>query len=236
MVGARCEASWGSGVSPMIDGLIGGARLLPRKEMCIPYSLQREATQALVVSSYEVRYTGTGRLRLGVDKAAISAMGHVTKVLVAVKGVTEVKWNEISRSLLILYDQQRISSLQMAGLADEVLGGCGIHPAGSRTRELRWSLAAGTAIALSFIVGQAAPSMKVLAQALEMAGFGMTAYSVMTHRGRLLGGPKSMHLDSILAMLSVFNFGSGKALASLFLTWLVNFLEIVGWHPVSNRT
>lgn len=200
------------------------------------YYLTREATRSLLVSSYEVRYAGIGRLRLGLERTAFPAVPHIKKVLAAIQGINEVIWNELSGSLLILYEPNYLSSFQIQGLSEEVLGACGIHPVGSRKRELTWSLAAGTAIALSFIIKQAVPDLTFLAQGLEMIGFGMTAYSVITHRGRLLGGPKSLHLDSILAMLSIFNLGSTKALAGLFLTWLVNFLEIVGWQPILNCT
>lgn len=199
------------------------------------YSWQGEPGRFLHNASYEIRYEGNGRLRLGIHKASHAVVSHVEKLFGMIPGIEDVSWNELSGSLLILYDAYSFSSPQMRGIADEVLGTCGIHPAGSRNRELLWSLAAGVTIVISLLLRKAVPEPSFLVQGLEMVGFGMTAYSVITHRGRMLGGPKSLHLDSILAMLSIFNLGSAKALVGLFLTWLVNFLEIVGWKPIYSR-
>lgn len=218
---------------PLTRACAGGIQM----DRCAGNSaLSMGVSQLIQRSTYEVRFSGTGRLRLGLDAAATPVVPHLRRLISLSPGVQAVQWNEITRSLLILYDPACLSFLQARGLADEILGGCGIHPVGVRKNELLWSVTAGAALVLSFVVRHAAPAWTALNQALEIAGFGMTAYSVMTHRGRLMGGPKSLHLDSILAMLSVFNLGSNRAFAGLFVTWLVNFLEIVGWNPVASRT
>ncbi|MDF2633536.1 MAG: hypothetical protein K0R78_410 [Pelosinus sp.] len=186
--------------------------------------------------AYEIVHVIPGRVRIVIAPQLSTVFASHLSQLKTCDGINKVAWNPITRSVVVEYT---ISSMELVGILrvfDNIFAVMGYKVGGQDCRnDLFWSLLAGGAIALSFILRRFSTPNNGVASVLETAAFGITAYSVVTHCGGQNSPSKALHLDSIAGLVSMLNLGSNKAFAGLFMTWLFNFMEIVGWGPLNNR-
>lgn len=186
--------------------------------------------------AYEIVHVIPGRVRI-VIASQLSAIfaSHLSQIETC-SGINKVTWNPVTRSVVVEY---AVATMELSGVLlvfDHIFADMGYKVGGQDCRnDLFWSLLAGGAIALAFILRRVSTPNNGVASVLETAAFGITAYSVVTHCGGQNSPSKAFHLDSIAGLVSVLNLGSNKAFAGLFMTWLFNFMEIVGWVPLKNR-
>ncbi|WP_378951742.1 hypothetical protein [Pelosinus sp. sgz500959] len=185
--------------------------------------------------AYEIVHVIPGRVRIVVAPHLAGVFAtHLTR-LEACTDIRRVTWNGITRSLLIEYSVDKMELSSILAVLDQIFAAMGYTVGGRDCRnDLFWSLLAGGTIALAFILRRVAPNNGVVTL-LETAAFGITGYSVMTHCGGQNSPSRNLHLDSIAGLVSVLNRGSNKAFAGLFMTWLFNFMEIVGVLPLHNK-
>jgi len=186
--------------------------------------------------AYEIVHVIPGRVRIVIAPQLAALFASHLSQLDNCSGINKVTWNPITRSVLVEYT---VVSMELSGILlvfDNIFAVMGYKVGGQDCRnDLFWSLLAGGAIALSFILRRFSTPNNGIASMLETAAFGITAYSVVTHCGGRNSHSKAFHLDSIAGLVSMVNHGSNKAFAGLFMTWLFNFIEIVGWGPLNNR-
>lgn len=186
--------------------------------------------------AYEIVHVIPGRVRIVIAPQLATLFASHLSQFKACNGIHKVTWNSITRSVVVEY---AVASIELPGILlvfDNIFAVMGYKVGGQDCRnDLFWSLLAGGAIALSFIVRRFSTPNNGIASVLETAAFGITAYSVVTHCGGRNSHSKALHLDSIAGLVSMLNFGSNKAFAGLFMTWLFNFMEIIGWGPLNSR-
>jgi hypothetical protein len=164
---------------------------------------------------------------------------EIVKRLAIFSGITSVGGNPITRSVVIEYENVKKQESEILLNLNGIIYDRGYRTGGQNCQnQLFWSLTAGGALLLSFISRKIGVNQG-LVSLLEMTGFGITAYSVATHcDGQQNNVPsKAMHLDTITGLVSMLSIGSDKdrVFGGLFLTWLFNFLEIIGWLPITRR-
>lgn len=185
--------------------------------------------------AYEVVHMISGRVRIVVAPHLATAFATHLAQLETCSFIKKVAWNGITRSLVIEYNADTREVTQVLLVVDQIFATMGYRVGGQNCQQdLLWSLLAGGAIGLAFVARRVAPSSGI-ASILEIAAFGITGYSVMTHCSGQNNPSRKLHLDSIAGLISVLNTGSNKAFAGLFMTWLFNFMEIVGLIPLANR-
>lgn len=185
--------------------------------------------------AYEIVHAITGRVRIVISPQLAGVFASHLPQLETCSGVKRVTWNVITRSVVVEYFPEKIELSRVLLVLDQIFAAMGYQVGGQDCRnDLFWSLLAGGVITLAFVLRRANSNSGV-ASVLETAAFGITGYSVMTHCGGQHSPSRKLHLDSIAGLISVLNCGSNKAFAGLFMTWLFNFMEIVGWLPLNNR-
>jgi len=185
--------------------------------------------------AYEIVHVLPGRVRIVVEAHLVALFSNHLLQLETSRGIDKVTWNAITGSVLIEYTAATTDLSSILLVFDQIFAAMGYRVGGQDCRnDLFWSLLAGGAIAVAFILRQVSPSSG-LTSVLETAAFGITGYSVMTHCSGQNSPSRKHHLDSIAALVSVLNCGSNKAFAGLFMTWLFNFMEVIGWLPLKNR-
>jgi hypothetical protein len=162
---------------------------------------------------------------------------EIVKRLAILSGITSVVGNPITRSVVIEYEIFKKQEADILLNLNGIIYDMGYRAGGQNCQnQLFWSLTAGGALLLSFISRKIGVNQG-LVSLLEMTGFGITAYSVATHcDGQQNNVPsKAMHLDTITGLVSMLSIGSDKdrVFGGLFVTWLFNFLEIIGWLPIT---
>ena len=186
--------------------------------------------------AYEIVHAIPGRVRIVIAPQLSGIFASHLSQLETGNGINKVSWNPVTRSVLVEYT---VAVLDLPGVLlvlDHIFAEMGYKVGGQNCRnDLFWSLLAGGAIALAFVLRRVSTPNNGVASVLETAAFGITAYSVVTHCGGQNSPSKAFHLDSIAGLVSVLNLGSNKAFAGFFMTWLFNFMEIVGWVPLKNR-
>lgn len=184
--------------------------------------------------AYEIVHMISGRVRIVVAPHLATVFATHLVQLETCNFIKKVTWNGITRSLVIEYNATNQEVAQVLLVVDQIFATMGYRVGGQNCQQdLLWSLLAGGAIVLAFVARRAAPSSGI-ASTLEAAAFGITGYSVMTHCSGQNNPSRKLHLDSIAGLISVLNSGSHKAFAGLFMTWLFNFMEIVGFIPLAN--
>lgn len=186
--------------------------------------------------AYEIVHVIPGRVRIVIAPQLATLFASHLSQLQTCNGIINVTWNPITRSVLVEYTASSVDLSGVLLVFDNIFAVMGYKVGGQDCRnDLFWSLMAGGAIALSFILRRISAPNNGVATVLETAAFGMTAYSVVTHCGGQNSPSKALHLDSISGLVSMLNLGSNRAFAGLCMTWLFNFMEIIGWGPLNNR-
>ncbi len=185
--------------------------------------------------AYEIVHVLPGRVRIVIASSLSVLFSSHLPQLEEISGINKVTWNPVTRSVVVEY---AVVTMELSGVLlvfDQIFAEMGYKVGGQNcSNDLFWSLLAGGAIVLAFALRRVTPNSGA-ASVLETAAFGITAYSVVTHCGGQNSSSKALHLDSIAGLVSVLNLGSNRAFAGLFMTWLFNFMEIVGWVPLKNR-
>ncbi|SFL50388.1 hypothetical protein [Pelosinus propionicus] len=185
--------------------------------------------------AYEVVHVLPGRVRIVIASSLSAGFASHLSRLEASRAIHKVIWNPITRSVVVEYAAANLELSEVVLVFDQIFAEMGYKVGGQNcSNDLFWSLLAGGAIALAFALRRVTPNSGA-ASMLETAAFGITAYSVVTHCGGQNSSSKALHLDSIAGLVSVLNLGSNRAFAGLFMTWLFNFMEIIGWTPLKNR-
>ena len=184
--------------------------------------------------AYEIVHVIPGRVRIVVASPLATVFGTYLPQLATSSFIKSVVWNEITRSVVIEYIPERGELSGVLLVVDQIFKAMGYQVGGKDCRhDLFWSVLAGGTIAVAFVLRRLAPSSGV-ASIAEAAAFAITGYSVMTHCSGQHSPSRKLHLDSIAGLVSVLNRGSNKVFPGLFMTWLFNFMEIIGVIPLAN--
>lgn len=185
--------------------------------------------------AYEIVHVISGRVRIVVAPHLATLFATHLVALGASSFIKKVTWNGVTRSVVIEYIPDNTELAEVLLALDQIFSTMGDQVGGQDCQhDLFWSLLAGGAIALAFVLRRVAPRSGV-ASVVETAAFGITGYSVMTHCSGQNSPSRKLHLDSIAGLVSVLNCSSNKAFAGLFMTWLFNFMEIIGLIPLITR-
>ncbi|MEG6513688.1 hypothetical protein V6C32_17485 [Desulforamulus ruminis] len=189
---------------------------------------------------YEIRHTLPGRLRLEIKGTC--GLNSIGAKLERLPGVALVRINPVIKTLLICYDPQQIDQrtiLRNIPALPPVLNHGFKSGMDVNKKDLFWSLLAGA----SLLVAHA--SRRTVTQAgaagngvhyLEYLAAGITGYAVLTHRDVVNCGNRSLHLDTLAGLFSILSLESDRALMGMFVTWLLNFIEIVfGWPQYNTK-
>lgn len=190
--------------------------------------------------SYEVIHSLPGRIRLAVKRNLDLDM--IGAGLEKLQGVSEVRINPVIRTVLIFYDpklvnqEKMLSSIpaQPAVLNNTIWPGANIY-----RKDLFWSLLAGASLLAVYSSRRnnenASDVVKNSNNLLEYLAAGITGYAVLSHRDVVNCGNKSLHLDTLAGLFSILSLKGDRALLGMFITWFLNFIEIVfGWPRYSS--
>lgn len=188
----------------------------------------------MVFKKYEVVHSIPGRIRLIIQDKN-NAKGNIEAEFKKVPGIITVRYNPVIQSLLINYDHLLTNEPTIIQNLDKHLSpGISI-----RDNNLFWSLLAGGTILISYLYRKSSQKNDSSGSFLDYLAAGITAYSVLSHRDKDNGnncGDKSLHLDDMAGLVSLFSLKTDGRSMGLFITWLLNFIEIMfGWPQYSKQ-
>lgn len=188
---------------------------------------------------YEIIHSLPGRIRLAVKKNL--DLNMIRTGLEKLQGVSEVRINPVIRTVLVYYNTGLISQEKVLSSIPEqpALLKHSLWPGASVYRkDLYWSLLAGASLLAVYSLRRNSETMANPARnsynILEYLAAGITGYAVLSHRDVVKCGNKSLHLDTLAGLFSILSLKGDRALLGIFVTWLLNFIEIVfGWPRYS---
>ncbi|RYD01569.1 hypothetical protein N752_28760 [Desulforamulus aquiferis] len=189
---------------------------------------------------YEIRHSLPGRLRLLITQnVELDNLGATLKVL---PGVTQVGINHVLKTMLICYEPElvdQVAILNTIATQDKVNKSSLYPNPDINKKDLFWSLLAGASLLAAYGFRRSnesrveEPDKRV--NHLEYLAAGITGYTVLSHRDMVNCGNKSLHLDTWPAF-SASSPWNDRALMGMFVTWFLNFIEIVfGWPKYNNK-
>lgn len=188
----------------------------------------------MIGRGYDILHLLPGRIRLQIHKGL--DLEQVSLKVEKLSGVTGVIVNRTINTLLVHFNANVVSHTKILE---------GINPTGCRTgklsvdfkKDILWSLLAGGSLLAAYIYRRSHVQANTGgSNLLEYLAAGVTGYSVLTHRDIVTCGNKSLHLDTLAGLFSIFSLNSDKALMGMAITWLLNFLEIMfGWPKYSHK-
>lgn len=190
---------------------------------------------------YEIMHSLPGRLRLLINRNL--DLNSIGARLEQLTGVTQVRINPVIRTLLICYDPQQndlTTILTNISAQPGVLNNSPWINAGINRKDMFWSMLAGTSLLAAYSFRKKKASEGDISKSggnyLEYLAAGITGYTVLTHRDVVSCGNKSLHLDTLAGLFSILSLEGNRALVGMFVTWLLNFIEIVfGWPKYSTK-
>ncbi|MEW6697588.1 MAG: hypothetical protein ACOY35_04895 [Bacillota bacterium] len=186
----------------------------------------------MIFKPYQVAHALPGRLRLLFNNG-LRQLGTADAILVKKPGILSVRYNPVIHSLLVYYDEKQLSRQEVLSFIE---GHLGLKPGLQSRDNLFWPLLAGGALLLSYVYKRSSQGTNVSSSFLDYLAAGITAYSVLTHRDSTQCGDKSMHLDTLAGLVSLFSLKSDGRSMGLFITWLLNFIEVMfGWPQYPNQ-